>query len=640
MADIILKVGFDTGNEAVELCRSDLETVIKKLETPKSKVKVGLTVDDVALKNFKSKLEGILASVTTDKGAPIKINISGIGDVSTQIDHVKKSTSDLKKEIDNAGKSTKVTTKSISEVEQQLRKLDTIISQTERNLSKWSAAKNGSSKESYRALEEELNTIKSYRATITSTGSALDDFNKKYSSSSETIRRNSAEIKNNGENVQALGDHIGSLVNKFGSWLSISQGVMFVIRSLKKMASSVIELDTAMTELKKVTNETNAVYDRFLTNAATRARDLGTTLNDVVIATADFVRLGHSMSDASDLADAAIVYKNVGDGIENINQASESIISTMQAFGIEASKVISIVDRFNNVGNNFAISSTGIGEALLNSASALASANNSLDESIALITAANEVVQSPEKVGTAMKTLSMYIRAAKTEAEEAGIATDGMAESVSELRSQILDLTGSRVDIMIDDTTFKSTFDIIKELSEIWGTLSETTQANITELIGGGVRNSNVINALMSNFATAEEVVASAANSAGSALAENEKYLDSIQGRLDKFQASWQSLSANIIDSDWIKLSVSGVTGLLDGLNWAIEASNGLALALAAIPVVKLVGNLELVKDSISAVKAGFTNFVGGAKTMPLRIRPLYRDGNVERVSICWQGDI
>lgn len=107
------------------------------------------------------------------------------------------------------------------------------------------------------------------------------------------------------------------------------------------------------------------------------------TISDTVNATADFARLGHSIADASVLADAAIIYKNVGDGIENINQASESIISTMQAFGIEAANVMTIVDKFNIIGNKFAISSTGIGEALLNSASALAAAGNTLDESFA-----------------------------------------------------------------------------------------------------------------------------------------------------------------------------------------------------------------------------------------------------------------
>lgn len=49
--------------------------------------------------------------------------------------------------------------------------------------------------------------------------------------------------------------------------------------------------------------------------------------------------------------------------------------------------------------NNFAISSGGIGEAMERSASSLMAANNTIDESIALITAANLVVQDPAKVG-------------------------------------------------------------------------------------------------------------------------------------------------------------------------------------------------------------------------------------------------
>ena len=50
-----------------------------------------------------------------------------------------------------------------------------------------------------------------------------------------------------------------------------------------------------------------------------------------------------------------------------------------------------------------------------------------------------------------MKTLSMYLRAAKTDAEAAGESTDGMAGSVSELREEILDLTGGKVDIQLDE---------------------------------------------------------------------------------------------------------------------------------------------------------------------------------------------
>ena len=107
--------------------------------------------------------------------------------------------------------------------------------------------------------------------------------------------------------------------------------------------------------------------------------------------------------------------------------------------------------RESNRQNNFAISSKGVGEALLRSASALQAGGNTIDESIALITAANTVIQDPEKVGTTLKTISMYLRAAKTELEEAGLETDGVATSVSALREEILALTNQRVDIQIDE---------------------------------------------------------------------------------------------------------------------------------------------------------------------------------------------
>lgn len=212
----------------------------------------------------------------------------------------------------------------------------------------------------------------------------------------------------------------------------------------------------------------------------------------------------------------------------------------MKAFGIEAANVMTIVDRFNEVGNRFAISSKGVGDALVRSASALAAAGNSLDESIALVTAANNVVQDPEKVGTTMKTVSMYLRAAKTEAEEAGESTEGMAESVSKLRKEILALTSGRVDIQLDENTFKSTYQILKELSKVWGDLTDITKANIMEMIGGK-RNSNVVASLLNNFADAEAVLEVAMNSAGSALNENEKYLDSINGKVAQFQAAFEN---------------------------------------------------------------------------------------------------
>lgn len=51
---------------------------------------------------------------------------------------------------------------------------------------------------------------------------------------------------------------------------------------------------------------------------------------------------------------------------------------------------------------------------------------------------------------TAMKTLSLRLRGAKADLEDAGEEVDGMCDSVSELQVKLLALTGGKVDIMLD----------------------------------------------------------------------------------------------------------------------------------------------------------------------------------------------
>lgn len=73
---------------------------------------------------------------------------------------------------------------------------------------------------------------------------------------------------------------------------------------------------------------------------------------------------------------------------------------------------------------------------------------------------------------------------AKTELEELGEETDGLASSTSKLRGELLALTG--VDILeADNKTFKSTYEILKEISEVWSKLSDLSQANVLEKLAG-----------------------------------------------------------------------------------------------------------------------------------------------------------
>ena len=389
-------------------------------------------------------------------------------------------------------------------------------------------------------------------------------------------------LKNAGLQGKTLWSVLKSGYEKFGGWALITKSMMAAVNSVRQMIDNVTQLDAAMTELRKVTDETDATYEQFFSEATVRARSLGATVTDTINASADFARFGYNIEDAATLADTAIIYKNVGDGITDIGVASQSIISTLKGFNLEAEDATHVVDAFNEVGNNFAISSAGIGDALTRSAASLSAANNTMEESIALITAMNTTLQDPEKVGTTLKTITMYLRASKVELEEAGESTEGMAESTSKLRDSVLALTGQKVDIMLDDKTYKSTYQILKEISQVWSSMADIDQAALLELLGGK-RNANATASLIQNFGIAEQALESATDSAGSAAAENEKYLDSILGKVAQFNAAFETLSATVIDADFSKGVVDAGTTILDVITQLIDGVGTLnTLAMGA----------------------------------------------------------
>lgn len=162
-------------------------------------------------------------------------------------------------------------------------------------------------------------------------------------------------------------------------------GVMAGTMAIRDILSNTIEVDTAMTELKKVTDETDSTYTKFLNGASERAQKLGATLSEVVNATADYARLGYDINQATTLADSAIIYQNVGDDVQSIDDATGALISTMQGFNIAADDSMQIVDKFNNVSNHYASSAGDIGEIIRRSAASMSAAGNTLDQTNAIV---------------------------------------------------------------------------------------------------------------------------------------------------------------------------------------------------------------------------------------------------------------
>ena len=180
------------------------------------------------------------------------------------------------------------------------------------------------------------------------------------------------------------------------------------------------------------------------------------------------------------------------------------------------------------------------------------------------------------------------MRGAKTELEEAGLETDNMAESTSTLQAKLKALTHGKVDIMLDADTFKSTTQILREMSDAWEDMTDIERASALELMGGK-RQANILASVIKNFDTVESVITTSAESAGSALAENEKYLDSIQGKIDQFNNSLQTFWMKTLDSGMIK-------GIIDIGKAAIDTAGFIGLIPTAL--VGVVSYFTIIKKN------------------------------------------
>lgn len=93
--------------------------------------------------------------------------------------------------------------------------------------------------------------------------------------------------------------------------------------------------------------------------------------------------------------------------------------------------------------------------------------------------AITEVTQDPEKSGSALKILGLRLRGMKGELQELGEEIDENVESVSKMQTQILNLTSGHVNIFNDDGSFKSTYEIMDGIAEVWDKLSSIEQAEV-----------------------------------------------------------------------------------------------------------------------------------------------------------------
>jgi len=343
---------------------------------------------------------------------------------------------------------------------------------------------------------------------------------------------------------------------------------------------SIYEIDEALTDLAKVTDATTEAVENFRIEASQMGQELGVTTAEVIRAVTEMQKLGYTFQESRALGETALKYANVGD--MNVEDASNFLTSALAGFGVDEKNAVEesrrYADIFNEVGNNFAVTSSGIGEALKRSSAVLAEAGNNVEQSVAMIASANKVIQDEKRVGTAMKTISMRLRGVDEE-------TGKLTGAVPELKKAFNDIG---LELMKDATTFKSTYQIFEELAGVWDSLTDIQRAGLVEAIGGK-HQGTVVSAMLGNWEDAQNALKTAETSMGSMDREFSKYQESLVYRVDELKASLEEFWLTFWDNDTMKGFISAITSAVQALTKFIDTFGsvgtlaGLLLPIAGI---------------------------------------------------------
>lgn len=423
------------------------------------------------------------------------------------------------------------------------------------------------------------------------------------------FRNVTTEIRGMGLQGNTFLGNVVDKVKKFAGWMGITTVVSTSVRDIRNMINEVVELDTALVDLKKTSDATESQLKNFYYTANDTAKALGVSTVAVVQATSEWSRLGFSISEATKLAENSAIFKAISPEM-TAEQATDGLVASIKAYGIGVEDTLDgIISKVNVLGNKFAVSNQDVIEVITRSASAMASANNSFEQTAALGVAATEITRDSASVGTALKTISMRVRAMDEETQQ-------YDETLKSIKGDIYELTG--VSIMSDANTYRSTYDILKDISLVWDNLTDKTRAQTLESLFGK-RQANIGSAILSNFESAERALDEMANSQGGALKEMETIYDSIDYKANRFKETLTGIAQSSITQDFLKNTIDLGTGLLEILN-------------------KLIDKLGIVPTLISAITVGIgakNAFSGTGRAKydcPYKYARISSGGNTERV--------
>jgi TP901 family phage tail tape measure protein len=273
----------------------------------------------------------------------------------------------------------------------------------------------------------------------------------------------------------------------------------------------------------------------------------------MVEAATSYRKNGFNDEDSAQLAKISAMFQNVADEQISAGDAADFLISQLIAFNGTGPQSVEnaehIVDAVNAVSNAYSVSSGDLAQALSVVASSSSAMGNSFEETLAVVTAITEQTRSASKAARGTNTIFANLAQVLDDNSPNG---KKILEIYKNLELTMFDTNGQ----------LKSGYELLSELSKKWPDLDSNTQKYIATTLAGTNQLNNFL-ALMNNFQHATDATTTALESQGSAVQENNRYLESIAAKVSALKATFQDLSNNVISDEFVKRVLDFANDLL-----------------------------------------------------------------------------
>lgn len=375
-----------------------------------------------------------------------------------------------------------------------------------------------------------------------------------------------AEAAQRGENAamqegsaasSLLNNSLGSLVLQY---VSIRAIISKVVSAFRDALNTMKEVDSELVTIQKTTGYSGEQLDRLTDSAYKLASAYGRTATEILNAASVYARAGFK-DNLEDMTELSALLQNVGD--LSGEMAAKFLVATNAAWQMNGSyeALLRVIDGLNQQTNEAAVDMQALTSGITVAGSVFSNAGESVQTFAGLLGAGVALTQrSGSEIARGLRTIAMNIRQIKGELDDGEIIDEAsISDAAAALHSVGISVADANGELRL-------TSDVLTDLAGKWGSLTTAEQSYLSQSLAGK-RQANILNALMSNWQEAERQMMLYANGAGSAMKENEIYLDSWEAKTKQLDAAWTEFVANLVDTDLIKRAMDGLIAIVNMLD-------------------------------------------------------------------------